>query len=70
MVELPHPADLEVVRSLGRQQDAKLVRVEFSQSALDLVSCSVLADVLGLDSSYLTEALTFSRKALSFTYSK
>lgn len=46
MVELPHPADLEVVRSLGRQQDAKLVRVEFSQSALDLVSCSVLADVL------------------------
>ena len=70
MMELPHPTDLEVVCSLSCKQDSKLVRIEFSESALDLVACSVLTNVLSLNNTYFTEALTFSRKAFSFTYSK
>lgn len=68
MVELLYLAYLEVVSPLGHQQDAELLVVELCHPALDFVLARVLADVLGLNGSMRTDALTFSRKALIFTY--
>jgi hypothetical protein len=70
VMKLPHLAHLEVVSSLSGEQDSELIGVKFCKPALHLLSRSVLTNALSLNSIRLTEALTFSRKAFSFTYSK
>lgn len=70
VADLAGLADLEVVGSLRQQQDAVLSVVETRQPPLHLRSRRVLADVLRLNHSGVTDALTFSKKDLSLTYSK